>query len=126
MHFPSSRDSGDKRWREPLGDSLDLAKGYSKSLGHVLARHILGREHKLTHRIPFESTLFEEAVTNSLVGGEQDLAVLSYEGKPVLVRRTTRKVTEMALEASVEVEDNFVRVQLLLRRAAIFGGEVGD
>jgi hypothetical protein len=107
MDFTGSRDCGDEWGRESAAHSLHLAKRFFKSSRHFGSGHIAGREYKLAHGILFKSALFNKVVADSLVGGEQDPAVLSDERQPDFIGSAALKVNEVTLEANFEFRKDF-------------------
>jgi len=99
MHLTCSRDCSDKGWFDSVANSLHLSKGAFERQGHLLPRQIAGCEDKFAYSVLFESAPFEEAIADSLIGGEQGPTLLADEWQPGLVPGSTGEVIEVAFEA---------------------------
>ena len=71
MDFAGAGDGGDEGRLEFVAEAAHFGNGEFECRGHVLARHIAGREDELADSVLFEGVLFEEIVANTFVGGQQ-------------------------------------------------------
>jgi len=92
MHLTRSRNCSDKRRFDTTANSLHFAKGAFKRQSHLLAGQITRCEDKFAHGMLFKSTPLQEAIADSLVGGEQDPTFLANERQPGFVRGSTGKM----------------------------------
>ena len=98
-------DAGNGRnewWLALAAEATHLRQGEFEGGGHVLAGHIAGSEDEFPNGILLEGAPFEEVVTDSFVGCEQDPALRSNHRQPSLIWRSALEVVEMALEGNPE------------------------
>ena len=75
MHFARAGDSGYEGRLYLAAEPLHFGQPKFKGAGHVLPGHVAGRKDEFAHGMFLQCLLFEEVITYSLVGCQQNPTV---------------------------------------------------